>query len=199
MESSIRERIIEHVAWQFLNNGIKNITMDEIAEQLGMSKRTIYEHFQDKKELVTESMLFFKTKNDDERREIFRSAENPFAGLLRLYRARKEGMFKVSQKFVDDIKKYFPEVNKQHEEAMQKMKKSLADIFTKAADEGYVLPTLNPAILGHLFTEEMTTVFEKRFSHQDPFQFEETYETMCLTFFRGIATEKGREMVEKYL
>ncbi|HOU69155.1 MAG TPA: TetR/AcrR family transcriptional regulator, partial [Paludibacteraceae bacterium] len=48
-ETDIRARVIEHAAKKFAANGIKSITMDEIAEQLGMSKRTLYELFKDKK------------------------------------------------------------------------------------------------------------------------------------------------------
>ena len=71
METSTKERIIEHAALQFLNNGIKNITMDELAEQLGMSKRTIYELFQNKEELIMESLKYFVQLNNAQQKKIF--------------------------------------------------------------------------------------------------------------------------------
>lgn len=197
MDLSTRDRIIEHVAWQFLNNGIKNITMDEIAEQLGMSKRTIYEHFRDKKELVMESMNFFKRRKDAERKRIFQTAENSFAALLCFYKVNRESLFKVSHKFFDDIKKYFPEVNKSHEEAREMTISALTRIFAQAMEEGYVIDSLDPAILAYLFTDELNTVFDR--SKKASFQFADLYDTVCLTFFRGISTEKGLGMIEKHL
>ena len=48
----IRDRIIEGAAELFKTYGIKSVTMDSLANQFGMSKRTIYEVFSDKDELL---------------------------------------------------------------------------------------------------------------------------------------------------
>ena len=50
--TSQRERIIEHAMEMFATQGIKSVRMDDIASQLGMSKRTLYELFGDKEELL---------------------------------------------------------------------------------------------------------------------------------------------------
>ncbi|MBR4839503.1 MAG: TetR/AcrR family transcriptional regulator [Paludibacteraceae bacterium] len=195
METSTKERIIEHAAWQFLNNGIKNITMDELAEQLGMSKRTIYELFQNKEELIMESLKHFVQKNNSKQKEIYKSADNAFVALLSLYNSNKEGFLRVNHRFIDDLKKYFPKISKMHEDSKEKNSEFLTKIFDDAQKDGFILKTLNPAILSHLFAEQMAIVFEK----SSKFQFMDLYETMCVTFFRGIATEKGLEAIKKYI
>lgn len=195
METSTKDRIIEHAAWQFLNNGIKNITMDELAEQLGMSKRTIYELFQNKEELIMESLKYFVQLNTAKQKKIYESSENSFVALLSLYKSNKEGFLRVNHRFIDDLKKYFPKICKLHDDSKVKTNEFLTKIFNDAIEEGFILDTLNPAILSHLFTEEMSIVFEKSSAS---FQFMEVYETLCLTFFRGIATSKGLEAVKNY-
>lgn len=198
MEIGTRERIIEHAAGQFLSNGIRNITMDELAEQLGMSKRTIYELFKDKKELVMECMKYFEKEKAKFNQEILRSSENSFDALLNLFNANKDFLLKTSRSFYDDIKKYFPEVSQYRECQKKNLKNRFNDIFQEAKEEGFVLESLDPAILSELFTEELFSFFDEKQLLQEKFRFKEFYETMYLTFFRGIATDKGRAVINNH-
>ncbi|WP_418411895.1 TetR/AcrR family transcriptional regulator [Barnesiella intestinihominis] len=52
MNTELQQRIIKQVTRMFLCNGIKSVTMDMIASQLGISKRTLYENFKEKNELL---------------------------------------------------------------------------------------------------------------------------------------------------
>lgn len=198
MEIGTRERIIEHAAGQFLSNGIRNITMDELAEQLGMSKRTIYELFKDKKELVMECMKYFEKEKAKFNQEILRSSENSFDALLNLFNANRDILLKTSRSFYDDIKKYFPEVSQYRECQKKNLKNRFNDIFQEAKEEGFVLESLDPAILSELFTEELFSFFDEKQLLQEKFRFKEFYETMYLTFFRGIATDKGRAVINNH-
>ncbi|MCQ2219692.1 MAG: TetR/AcrR family transcriptional regulator [Paludibacteraceae bacterium] len=198
MEIGTRERIIEHAAGQFLSNGIRNITMDELAEQLGMSKRTIYELFKDKKELVMECMKYFEKEKAKFNQEILRSSENSFDALLNLFNANRDILLKTSRSFYDDIKKYFPEVSQYRECQKKNLKNLFNDIFQEAKEEGFVLESLDPAILSELFTEELFSFFDEKQLLQEKFRFKEFYETMYLTFFRGIATDKGRAVINNH-
>lgn len=198
MEIGTRERIIEHAAGQFLSNGIRNITMDELAEQLGMSKRTIYELFKDKKELVMECMKYFEKEKAKFNQEILRCSENSFDALLNLFSANRDILLKTSRSFYDDIKKYFPEVSQYRECQKKNLKNRFNDIFQEAKEEGFVLESLDPAILSELFTEELFSFFDEKQLLQEKFRFKEFYETMYLTFFRGIATDKGRAVINNH-
>lgn len=198
MEIGTRERIIEHAAGQFLSNGIRNITMDELAEQLGMSKRTIYELFKDKKELVMECMKYFEKEKAKFNQEILRCSENSFDALLNLFNANRDILLKTSRSFYDDIKKYFPEVSQYRECQKKNLKNLFNDIFQEAKEEGFVLESLDPAILSELFTEELFSFFDEKQLLQEKFRFKEFYETMYLTFFRGIATDKGRAVINNH-
>ena len=53
-----REKIVEHVSQMLSSFGIKSVRMDDVANSLGMSKRTLYEMFGDKEELLYESMMY---------------------------------------------------------------------------------------------------------------------------------------------
>lgn len=62
--SELRERIIQTVVKAFSTHGIKSITMDDIAASLGISKRTLYEVFSDKKSLLEECILTEQRSTD---------------------------------------------------------------------------------------------------------------------------------------
>ncbi|MGB4204082.1 MAG: TetR/AcrR family transcriptional regulator [Bacteroidales bacterium] len=59
-----RERILAKASEMLTSLGVRNVTMDALSASLGMSKRTIYEHFRDKEELVIESIRYMITEHN---------------------------------------------------------------------------------------------------------------------------------------
>ncbi|MCE4566695.1 TetR/AcrR family transcriptional regulator [Maribellus sp. CM-23] len=59
-----KEYIIENVAYRFLKRGIRNVTMDDVASEFGISKKTLYQYFSDKEALVTEVVEFLIASQD---------------------------------------------------------------------------------------------------------------------------------------
>ena len=198
-ETEIRARVIEYAAWKFASNGIKGRTMDELAEQLGMSKRTLYELFRDKKSLVKECLAFFEEMKKSMSRKVFAESSNAFEALLKIYKANLEGMQRVDKKFIEDIKKYFPEINKEREKAKALHLKKSSEIFKKGMDEGFIVKDFDPNNLSLLLAEEMELIFSAQQFNTSKTHFMEAYKTLCLIFFRGIATSKGIEMMEKIM
>ena len=72
----IRDKIISGSSKMFIKFGIRSITMDMIAEQLGISKRTIYENFTDKNELLKYSLEAGMVEQKAVVEEIFKNSEN---------------------------------------------------------------------------------------------------------------------------
>jgi AcrR family transcriptional regulator len=196
--TEVKENIIERAACLFADYGIKGITMDDIASHLGMSKRTIYEYFKDKKELITECTLYFEHRKDEQIRQILENSSNLFEALLKMYRTDLEGMQKVNKKFIEDIKKYFPEINQRHiEKKSLKIQKSV-EFFKKGMDEGLIRKDLNPEILSVLVVEEMDMIFNGNSSLILKFSFLDIYKTLFITFLRGIATDKGLAIIDEF-
>ena len=111
MTLDTRSKIIGKAAALFVESGIKGITMDELAEHLGMSKRTIYEHFADKKELVKECVIFIDNKKDELAKDAEKHSKNVIETLLTLHLNNLKMMGSVNRKFADDIKKFYPELH----------------------------------------------------------------------------------------
>ena len=198
-ETDIRARVIEHAAKKFVANGIKSITMDEIAEQLGMSKRTLYELFKDKKNLVTECLYYFENLAKESQKKIFRETDNTFEAIILSFKSNLEGFQQIDKKFLEDIKKYFPDINKQWEKSKNLHIEKNAGYFIKSMEEGYVVKDFNPNTISLLFYEEVEMVINAQLFNSSKIHFMEIYRTMCIIFFRGIATSKGLEVIENLL
>ena len=72
----VRARIIEEATRLFFQYGIRSITMDEIAVSLGISKRTVYETFKDKTELIHTCLRDLIRRRDERRQEVISSSAN---------------------------------------------------------------------------------------------------------------------------
>ncbi len=198
MDAEVKDRIIEGASTLFAENGIKSITMDELAQYLGMSKRTIYEYFKDKESLVNECMLHIEHTQDQKMKEIFDLSENMFEALIKMYQESLVKMQVISKKFIEDIKKYFPEIRQRHEQKKEERICLSVCFFQKGIDEGLIRDELNPEILSILISTEMELLFNGNFSVSTKFSFFDVYKTLFITFLRGIATAKGLAIMDNY-
>ena len=184
----------------FRRYGIRNVTMDEIAVQCGMSKKTIYQGFADKDSLVSAIMeehidkaekncVFVQQNSENAIHEIFLSLDwvhQMFDGVnpIMLYDLRKyhTGIFQKLQ------------VHKGH---------FLTDIFRKnferGISEGLYRPDLKIDILVPLRIHTMTLVFEHELFPSNKYTLYEIDKEITMMELYGIATSKGIKLIEKYI
>jgi len=96
----LRERIILAAVELFTTNGIKSITMDEIAASLGISKRTLYEVFPDKETLLEECILKSQKDGDIFVKGVIETSSNVLEVLLRCYQWSIERFHATNKKFL---------------------------------------------------------------------------------------------------
>lgn len=199
MTLDTRSKIIGKAAALFVESGIKGITMDELAEHLGMSKRTIYEHFADKKELVKECVIFIDNKKDELAKDAEKHSKNVIETLLTLHLDNLKMMGSVNRKFADDIKKFYPEIHNYFQEKRERSVYSTVSFLQKGVEEGVVRDDQNVEIYANLIHEEMYLLFDNRSIHLSEFSVKEVYSVMFLCFLRGIATNKGLAVIDDFL
>ena len=199
MDSEIKDRIIESATSLFTENGIKGITMDDLAQYMGMSKRTIYEYFRDKRELISECVLQMEYSQDQKTRQIFDQSENMFEALMNMYRESVIKMQKINKKFIDDIKKYFPEIKRRHDRKKEEGIRKSIQFFQEGINEGLIRSELNPEILSILVSEEIELLFNGKNLFATKFSFLDIYKTLFITFLRGIATSKGLAIIDDFM
>ncbi len=199
MDSEVKDKIIERATSLFTENGIKGITMDDLAQYMGMSKRTIYEYFRDKEDLINECVLSMERLQEQQMKYISDQSENMFDLLMRIYQESLIKMQKVNKKFIDDIKKYFPEIKERHDRKKEQSIRESVQFFQKGIDDGWIKSELNPEILSVIISEEMELLFNGNFSVSSKFSFFDVYKTLFFIFLRGIATSKGMVVIDNFV
>ena len=106
----IKDRIIEGAADLFKTYGIKSVTMDSLANQFGISKRTIYEIFSDKDELLKAVLTRINQQQKEMIRKVLEESENSLVAIFRMLEINRDNFQSMSPAFLADLKKYHHEV-----------------------------------------------------------------------------------------
>jgi len=199
-----KKRIIDEAAQLFVMYGVKATTMDDIAKHMGISKRTIYEHFKDKTDLIETVIEETHQKSMAEEKAIFEQTKNVLEAFLRLSEAKKSAFSVKLMKTVIEIKHYYPEIlNKRMKE--HKGIEILRTIFEKGIEQGVFRPDMNPKTSAFLLSEQGRLFFTEQLqkielSTMDSFDISslQFIEDLFFNFLRGISTTKGIEIIEKY-
>ncbi len=189
----IRDKIISGSSKMFIKFGIRSITMDMIAEQLGISKRTIYENFTDKNELLKYSLEAGMVEQKAVVEEIFKNSENVIDAMLKTIKHNANTLKSINPLFFFDIQKYYPELYKLLIKKNDRQKISrLIEMLNKGIQEKIIRNEINVEIVAILIAEQFKMIGNQEIFPEDKFSKIEIFENISINFIRGIATEKEK-------
>ena len=192
----LRERIILAAVELFTTNGIKSITMDEIAASLGISKRTLYEVFPDKETLLEECILKSQKDGDIFVKGVIETSSNVLEVLLRWYQWSIERFHATNKKFFEDIKKY-PKASQLMKNNRNRSSEDTVNFFKEGVKQGIFRDDVNFAIINLLVRDQLDLLMNSDICNE--YSFLEVYESIMFTFLRGISTEKGARVLEDFI
>jgi len=191
-----RERIIEGAAKLFSIYGIKAVTMDSLAGHIGMSKRTIYEVFADKDELLIGVLQSMAERQRELVTKVLKESGNAIVAIFKLLEINREHFQNMSPAFQADMKKFhhdvlmkradkfdMPDYRNNIQVIEQGMKQKL---FRKEINADIVNRTLYN--LGRSLMDNDIYPFEE-------FTRREVIGNVFITYLRGISTPEGIELI----
>jgi TetR/AcrR family transcriptional regulator, cholesterol catabolism regulator len=191
----IKERIINGATDLFTKNGIKTVTMDLISTSLGVSKRTIYEIFKDKEELVHDVIKNAADYHKNHCFKIVEESENVIEAIFKIGEFNHQTFTKVNPLFISDLKKYhFKTFSKIVEKGDVRDMKLTYTLLERGLKEGLFKKSLDINIANNFIHE----IF--RIIHEEPFinyKRETIYESIFLPYWIGISTKKGQIIIEE--
>lgn len=196
MKSELKERIVSVAMQAFTSKGIKGVTMDDIASELGISKRTLYETFKDKESLLIAGWENQEKDKETFYRKILAESDNALEVILKFYKLSIEIYNKIDKRFFEDIKKY-SRVNELMEQSREKNQRDAIAFFQGGVDQGIFRSDVNFGILNLLVREQMN--FLNRAEIVCNYPIIEIYESIVFTFLRGISTAKGQKILEEFI
>ena len=191
-----RERILTECSQMLMSVGPSSMTMDDVARACGISKRTLYEAFPDKRTLIGECVHRQHQIKNAEVKEIFDTSSNCFEAMYRVYERARKKFQSTSVAFINDIKRLYPDIFDQHMESEKVTVNGIAGVLRQAQDEGLVIKRINPEIAAYLFVLSMRELHEKASANKYGFKDADMFDHVFISFLRGVATIKGIEMIE---
>ncbi len=182
----------------FLDQGIKSVRMDDIATQLGVSKRTLYEMFGDKKELLEECIKYHMTQKHQAMTNMASSAQNVMEEILAIiYSMKRDDKDAV---LIGNLKKFYPDIyHHLEEEAYRHSYEQLDCLLDKGIGEGMFLPDMNKALALMTLVYTMAALFERKYflPGMENIPQHDAFEYVLVNFFRGLSTPKGIEVIDE--
>ena len=196
----MKEDITLKALFYFMQYGFKSFTMDDLANSLGISKKTLYEQFASKNELV-EAALDYALEMSCHQVDKFVSGEGSV--IENVFRNQKEvqNLFNLnSTKPIWELKKYFPKTYERMDIEFTKSDALFIDkLLEKGWEEGLFREDINVSFYKVFYTNvQRMRTFSDTFDEKE-FPFWDTVYTIMEYFFRIIVNEKGLQELEKTL
>jgi TetR/AcrR family transcriptional regulator, cholesterol catabolism regulator len=194
----IRTRVIEGAADLFLKQGIRALTMNEIAQSLGISKRTLYEHFSNKEDLLSGCLDFWNQESCRMTEEIKAVSTNPLELIHKHFREAVIRLGSVHPNLVSDIRKYHPALWKRQYQEIQKNRLTFTSEFLEQGiRDGFFRPDFNIEITAKLLFAQVDLLYDTELFPENRFSKADVFREIIFGFIRGICTEKGLKEMER--
>jgi TetR/AcrR family transcriptional regulator, cholesterol catabolism regulator len=181
----------------FFRFGIRSVTMDDIAKELGISKKTIYHYFTDKDDLVEKVTSQSMHNEICKTQEIYEKASNPIEEMIFSTKMMREMLQNVNAVLFYDLKKYHP----RSWEMYVQFKNGFLDIVKRNLTNGIAQklyrPEINVDIIAKLRVETVDLAFNIEYFPTANYNLLEVQLESIDHFIRGIVTPAGLEIYEK--
>lgn len=196
----IKDRIIEHAEKLFMRYGVKSVTMDDIASDLAISKKTIYQYFKDKDDIVLAA-----TKNhiDEERKEfeeIYVTSENAIEEIFRVSKCLRKNVRNINPVLLHDLNRYHSNAWNQWLEFKDDfIFNSIRMNLKKGIQQGFFRNEINVDIMSRLRLMQVQMSFDPDVFPLDQYDLYEVQTQLFDLFLYGILTHKGKDLYHQYL
>ncbi|HEY5953058.1 MAG TPA: TetR/AcrR family transcriptional regulator [Terrimicrobiaceae bacterium] len=190
----VRERMVATAERIFLSSGFSRVLMDDLARELGMSKKTLYAHFESKEELLR-AVLVRRTTEIDRGLEAIVGAKESFpAKLGHLARFLQSQVAKVSPVFLEDIRRYAPDCFQVFEEFRGRaIPRYFGRLLEEGVRAGHVRQQLNRDLLIRMLVLSIQGIIRPETVEELHLRPGEALDHILAIFFDGILTSKGRQ------
>ena len=194
--ASLRERIIEKAMQDFSRHGIRAVKMDMLAKELGISKRTMYEIFEDKESLLFEGIKVYGERKREYMHSYAEEGHDVIDIIMEAYHMKVEEVRAVNPDFYLDLMKY-PRLAQYMKEAQQKSREGFLAFMKRGVDDGYFRPDVNYELVPHIFDALGQYILTNSLVQQ--YSVEELFSNCFLIALRGFCTDKGLHTIDKLM
>ena len=198
-EQDIKEKILKGTEELFMKYGARSVSMDDIARHLTVSKKTLYQHFADKDDIVLMVCLVYLQRGRKRYEDIAQTSLNSIDELTKISVCLKRDMENLNPSLLFDLQKYHPKAWEEWQQHKIKfIKESVARNLEQGIKEGHFRPEINTELIATLRITNVEAAFDQRIFPSEKFTLAEVQSQLFDHFVYGLCTEKGRKLYEKY-
>lgn len=197
-EINIKEKIQKGAEELFMRYGVRSISMDDIARHLSVSKKTLYQHFADKDDIVTLTCKGHLDRNAGEFESISKSARNAIEELVQLSVCLKRNMEDMNPSLLFDLQKFHPKAWRVWLNHKNKfIRESVVRNLKQGIEEGFFRADLDPEVIASVRLEMVQLAFNEEIFPREKFKLSEVQMQIFDHFVSGLLTDKGRKLYQK--
>lgn len=193
-----KELIIQTAAQLFVENGVKTITIDKIVGELHTSKRTVYNHFENKTDLLRACLAIYHQKVKTENEAIINESTNAIAALGRLHNEILKRTYQVNPNFFSDIIHYHPGVlEESYRNTNNFAHQQIVDLAQWGIDDGIFQEEFDVEVVGKTVLVLLKLLKDNKLFPVSKYSKERLTFGTLIPYLRGLCTPKGVKLLAK--
>lgn len=195
----IRERLIAESCMLFMKHGLRSVSMDDIAKHLAVSKRTIYDNFKDKDELIYTVLELHRENMKLFKKEITTKYTNFFEIIFNILYFAIQHFKQINVSFFYDLKKYHPKIWNKFNEDDKEIIETTVNLIIMGQNQELIRKDINVEIVSIIFNSQLKAISNDEIFPPDKYPLEEIFKNIIVNFARGIATDKGILIIDQLI
>ncbi|HAL57836.1 MAG TPA: hypothetical protein DCP63_15570 [Bacteroidetes bacterium] len=193
-EIETRDRIINYARDKFMQIGFSKVTLDEIATELGVSKKTVYKYFPSKQDLLRAGVQG-ALQGVEKNLERLVMSERPFIEkLVEVMLMISRNISKLSKKAEVDLQRFTPELWKEIDAfRRERLLPKLGAMIARARQEGIFRPDINDQVLILMLRHSVHGIMNPEVLSQHSFSPHDALRTIFKVLFEGALTDEARK------
>ncbi len=194
-----KEKLLRGADELFMKYGLRSVSMDDIARHLGVSKKTIYQYFADKDEVVESVAKGHMQRQKEQFERIAMESKNAVEEMVRISFCLKENMRNINPSVLFDMQKYHQSSWNEWLKFKHKfIRENIIRSMKQGIEEGFFRDDFNMEILATMRLEQVQMAFDSSVFPREKFNMAEVQAQLFDHFIYGLFTDKGKKLYQKY-
>ncbi len=193
-----KNKILHQSKDLFMKYGFKSITMDDIAKELGISKKTLYQFFTDKNDLVNQTVdahLYYMESNCN---HISINNKDAILSMISITQFISTNIKQANYKILFELKKYFKEAwDKMHNHRVVFVSASVQKNIELGMEQGLFRANIDAKLTSRLYVHLLDFLLEPDWLDKEGYDIKSTHLQIVEFYLRAICTDKGLKILNK--
>jgi len=188
-----KQKILVQTFDLIMKYGIKSVSMDDISKGIGISKKTIYQYFENKKSLIHEVIENHIIKDETDMTAIIAEAKDAIDEMLQVAKHVLIFLRSMSPSMMFDTQKYYPQIWKRVEnQHFEFILSTIIKNIERGQQEGYYCLDVNSDIISKMYVRQILTLADEGVFPLSKYDRSDLYKSLVTYHVRGLLNDKGR-------